>query len=572
MNIRISLIAILLLLSLFWSVKPIQAAPPGPASDWMLMFNDEFEGTTLNTSVWSTKYPSEYDGGTPAGRTNNDELEWYVDTDAGTSHPYTAHAVSDGVLKLTARYQCIDSGWLEYVPPYTCSRYPYTSGMISGEKFLQQYGYFETRMRYNWLNPDNSVPVGLWPAFWMLVGPTGNPPAYGWPPEIDVMEYTTRLPNELMFTLHYTDENGNWAGSYGEKPPIDRFTFLPQWHTFGVQWEQGLIVWYMDGNEVLRTLQNVPAQLMYVLLNLAVGGSTGGTPNPINAVNNKDLEIDYVRIYQKNSLVSPGPSPSTQPISTPTPIPTPTPGPAIFWDDLDPVKESWTHSAAIGADDWSVVTFANTHSPTHAYFTSDVVTVKDDYLVTRPISLTANSQLSFWHTYGFEIAADGGVIEISTNGGLSFSDLGTHITSGNYTGIINNDSPVPNNNPIHGRSAWTGGTLGTMTPVTVNLNSFAGQSAIIRFRNTSDLGTGGSGWYIDDIRVTGITTASPSPSSSPCNQVGDINHDCSVNLTDLRLVISNWLSVTGCQSFVCDVNGDGKVGAMDAVMVISKIL
>ena len=48
-----------------------------------MTFSDEFDGTSLDKSKWATTYAGE-------GRTNNDELEWYVDD---------ANTVSNGTLK-----------------------------------------------------------------------------------------------------------------------------------------------------------------------------------------------------------------------------------------------------------------------------------------------------------------------------------------------------------------------------------------------------------------------------------------------------------------------------------------
>lgn len=154
------------------------------------------------------------------------------------------------------------------------------------------------------------------------------------------------------------------------------------------------------------------------------------------------------------------------------------------------------HDAAQGTDDWQLVT-AYSHSPTHSFFSSDTATVKDDYLRTRVFTVPANAQLSFWHTYQLESGGDGAVIEISTDGGTTFSDLRPYITSGGYTGVI----ATGYSSPISGRPAWTGGSLGTTREVVVNLSSYAGQSAILRFRLACDNGVGGAGWYIDDVRV-----------------------------------------------------------------------
>jgi len=175
----------------------------------------------------------------------------------------------------------------------------------------------------------------------------------------------------------------------------------------------------------------------------------------------------------------------------------------VFWDDLDPVKETWTHAAAQGTDDWSLST-NHSHSPSTAYFSSEPSTVKDDYLLTRAFVVPVNAQLSFWHTYQLEPGYDGAVVEISTDGGATFTDLQSRITQGPYTGQISN----VDGSPIHGRWAWTGGSLGTMSQVVVDLSSYTGQNAIVRFRLATDVGTAGAGWYIDDIRVAGSSTQS----------------------------------------------------------------
>jgi hypothetical protein len=185
----------------------------------------------------------------------------------------------------------------------------------------------------------------------------------------------------------------------------------------------------------------------------------------------------------------------------------------VFSDTFDPSQETWSHSAAQGVDDWAL-SIASSHSPSHSYFSQDVSTVKDAYLLTRAIILPANAQLTFWHTYQLESGGDGAVLEISSNGGASFTDLSPRITAGGYTGQI----ATGYGSPISGRSAWTGGALGAMTQVVVDLSPFVGQSVILRFRLTSDNGVGGIGWLIDDISVAGtssLNTAGVTVSDAP---------------------------------------------------------
>jgi hypothetical protein len=162
------------------------------------------------------------------------------------------------------------------------------------------------------------------------------------------------------------------------------------------------------------------------------------------------------------------------------------------------VRETWTHTAALGTDDWQVATTAYAHSPSHAYYTSDPNALKDDRLQTRSFVVPPNGQLTFWHTYNLENQCDGGVLEISIDGGATFNDLGASMLSGGYTGAL-----TCSTNPIRTRSAWTGGGLGTMSQVVVNLSAFAGQTALLRFRLVADDGVGGGGWFIDDVMVVG---------------------------------------------------------------------
>jgi beta-glucanase (GH16 family) len=239
-------------------------APPGNPSGWVLNFSDEFDGTSLDLTKWNKTYPN-------GGRTNNDELEWYVDN---------AQTVSNGTLKLVAKHESAHSG------------YPYTSGMIcSYNKFSQTYGYFEARMK---------IPAGqgLWPAFWLVPTPSV------WPPEIDVMENLGNDPSLIYMTSHYSANypspgepyGGSYQGTYGGT------NFSTGFHRFGVEWSSTAIVWYVDGVERYRVTQRVPIlgygfTGMYMIANLAVGGSWPG--NPDASLFPTQLEIDYIRAYKR---------------------------------------------------------------------------------------------------------------------------------------------------------------------------------------------------------------------------------------------------------------------------------
>ena len=53
--------------------------------------------------------------------------------------------------------------------------------------------------------------------------------------------------------------------------------------------------------------------------------------------------------------------------------------------------------------------------------------------------MTIDVPLRFWHTYELEEVFDGAVIEISTDGGTSWLDLGDKILQGGYDMDISED-------------------------------------------------------------------------------------------------------------------------------------
>lgn len=175
----------------------------------------------------------------------------------------------------------------------------------------------------------------------------------------------------------------------------------------------------------------------------------------------------------------------------------------VFSDTLEPLPAAgWTHGANRGVDDWAVVSTSYARSATHAWFSADVGTHKDAFLISPPFDIEGLTRLEFWHTYAFEAGYgdegyDGGVMEISTDGGGSWRDLGDYIHVGEYNSVLSTFFE----NPLGGREAWSGGTLGPMTRVEVDLSDFPGTGRKVRWRIACDVDTTGNGWYIDDVSV-----------------------------------------------------------------------
>jgi beta-glucanase (GH16 family) len=157
------------------TLQPVCAPPPR----WVETFDDEFDGSDLDTSRWTA---------------TNGILDWQVQQGYQNAFATSNLSFNNGCLHISAQQKATDSQ-------------PYTSGEISSMgKFSQLYGCIETRVRM----PKEP---GTWPAVYML------PENGTWPPEIDVAEATGQSATSRMATNHWKDVNGVHL-MYGEDSRI----------------------------------------------------------------------------------------------------------------------------------------------------------------------------------------------------------------------------------------------------------------------------------------------------------------------------------------------------------------
>ncbi len=147
------------------------------------------------------------------------------------------------------------------------------------------------------------------------------------------------------------------------------------------------------------------------------------------------------------------------------------------------------------ANTWSVSTTQSQSAP-NSLFTPNAAATSDQKLETASLTLgTGTSALKFSHLYNSQAGFDGGVVEISTDNGTTWVDLSNKITVGYYNATIATGS-----GPLATRRAWSGNSNG-FKKASVNLSSYAGQNAKLRFRFGSNATISGNGWYVDDILV-----------------------------------------------------------------------
>jgi beta-glucanase (GH16 family) len=254
-----------------------------------LIWSDEFNGSTLDTTKWS------YDigNGCPAlcGWGNN-EQQYYSSASKNIR-------VQNGLLIITGMED-------------TLGGEEYSSAKIKSKgKGDFRYGKFEARMKF----PSTQ---GVWPAFWMLP----SEEVYGgWPNsgEMDIVEMVGKEPGQAVGTIH-TGEPYNFRSGYYNLPTGQ--IFADNFHVFTMEWEPDSITWYVDGIRYHKLTPDLigpwePFQEdFYLILNLALGGNWPGNVDQTTVLP-QTLEVDYVRVYSKpERLVIKGTQPRIDEVGT----------------------------------------------------------------------------------------------------------------------------------------------------------------------------------------------------------------------------------------------------------------
>jgi hypothetical protein len=143
-------------------------------------------------------------------------------------------------------------------------------------------------------------------------------------------------------------------------------------------------------------------------------------------------------------------------------------------------------------------------------------------LTTPPLSLGAGAGLSYFARYNIEHEWDGTVVEISTDGGSSWTDLPP---AGGYPATLANAGNAcgyPTSQGAFSGPPGNGG-LTPWTQYTTDLSAFGGLTVRIRWRFTSDGGVEFQGFYLDDIQITNVNLPGAcSPVGNPALSIDDV--------------------------------------------------
>ncbi|MEO8260256.1 MAG: M4 family metallopeptidase [Acidobacteriota bacterium] len=173
----------------------------------------------------------------------------------------------------------------------------------------------------------------------------------------------------------------------------------------------------------------------------------------------------------------------------------------LFFDNLESGTGGFLFSAAIGTVRWQLDSPLGlyAHSGVHSLYADDYPDQPTDTSARMAggVLVPAAAFLRFAHAYGFEDGSyDGGVVEYSTDAGLSWVDAGSLFDANGYTGTLVSGL----GNPLGGRQAFVNDSHGYVSS-RVNLATLAGQTVRFRWRMALDNGGYDWGWWLDDVSI-----------------------------------------------------------------------
>ncbi len=248
-----------------------------PGSEWSLIWSDEFNSETIDTSKWNFQV-------LPAGNFNE---EWQRYTDSSEN----AYIENEQLV-----IKAIHEGTTHGLNKYTSAR------MNTANKFSWKYGKIAASIKLPYGK-------GIWPAFWLLganIDETGGDTPWPQSGEIDILElYGTKDDAVIESNVHFANADGEHEMMGAVDYKLDEGIFADDFHLFELEWNKEEMIWFVDGNEFTRFDITSPElsefrKEFFILLNIAVGGTYAGRPDASTPFP-QYMYVDWIRVYQKDS-------------------------------------------------------------------------------------------------------------------------------------------------------------------------------------------------------------------------------------------------------------------------------
>ncbi len=252
-------------------------------NNYKLIFEDNFDGDSLNTEVWGDIWDTGIDA-----EQRDDYSYGYV----------KENVFVDGKGHLINRVKAMNEKNSKGQPTYT------TSLISTKNCFESRYGYYEMSVRPH-------LTTGLWGAFWILAGdmdndnaPEDNSTKNG--VEIDIFEtlmYQKTARHALFWDGYgwFQNESGDWVTKtqgHGVMAPEMPEIYDGNFHKFALQWTPTEFIFLIDDQVTYRWTNtdgcNMPG---YMLISSHIN-SEGTGELLLKPGEYTDMIVDYVRVYE----------------------------------------------------------------------------------------------------------------------------------------------------------------------------------------------------------------------------------------------------------------------------------
>lgn len=256
-----------------------------PNGEWKLAWNDEFDGTELDTSKWSYRTSM-------MGKEHPAWVEKGVELDGKGNAVFTL--LEEDGRPVSAQLQTGCNFMDEPVEKTTFGgdHLQWNIGKLHENKFTHVYGYYECRCKLQ-------QKFGWWSAFWMqspIIGASLDPAESG--VEIDIMECFNKgeiVPHNI-FTGGYGKDCKHYCVGGVENLDTDEF------HRFGVLWTDKGYTFYIDGKEDGHISEAISKRPEFILISTEAKGYRSEDHKPtkeaFDSVGDKFI-VDYVRVFDK---------------------------------------------------------------------------------------------------------------------------------------------------------------------------------------------------------------------------------------------------------------------------------
>lgn len=245
---------------------PCSWKSPVTSKEYLLVFNDEFNRSKIDKKRW--RYRSSTQKTTRTIEYNKEGYDIMVEEQASF--------LQDGNMVLSVYKKEDEPNKI------------FTGGILTLDKFMPCYGYFETMVSF-----EDCHGFGHWPAFWLhFLNEDKNTSGT----EIDVFEYINSSQS-IFQTLHWyiNDEH------FSSNESFDLST-TSAYNKFALEWTPNELIFYTNDKITRRikkteNIRAVPNAYQMVYFSMSAGTWGGNVAAPDNKLP-ASSKFDYCRVYQ----------------------------------------------------------------------------------------------------------------------------------------------------------------------------------------------------------------------------------------------------------------------------------